>query len=647
MNPCENGRVRLSFLSLLLVGASLPGLAIGAGPGAAPAATEQDIYGNLPVVLSLTRLAQPASRLPGTVTVIDREMIDATGARNIPDLLRLVPGFMVGYKSGNKPVVTYHGMSDTFARRIQVLIDGRSVYLASYGGVPWNDLPLAMEDIDRIEVIRGPDTAAYGANSFLAVVSIHTKAAATTSGNYVKLLSGVHNEQEILARHGGHFHSTDYRITVSSKRDDLFDTKNDFNRSAYFTARSDTRLSTNDSLLVEFGALNGPRGEGADASAHTKTIENNFQQVKWSRKLGYQNDVSVQFFHNTHDWREYYYENTHLGPPFPSSVFVPVDVRSDRYDIEFQHRLKPSKNTRLVWGLNSRVDRVNSALLFYNSHGETYRLNRAFANLEWHLNPKLTTNLGAMLEDNSFTHGNFSPRIAVNYSVTPHHTFRAVVSKAIRVPSALEERAQWYACTPPTCPVFVPYIFGGLNLKPERIISDELGYSGTFRDALSVDVRLYHDHVRNLISIPSSTSYFANQDEAKLHGIEIQSNFRPTRRDRVFFAYSYTHISSNDIGDNYSTSAPRHTVSLLALHRFPHEIEGSLAYYYMGHFHPLDGKYIRRMDRLDVRLSKGFKRRHLRGRISLVGESVLGAYAEYQTDTLNKPSMYLSLELEL
>jgi iron complex outermembrane receptor protein len=606
-----------------------------------PPVTEQDIYQDMPVVLSLTRLAQPASKVPGTVTVIDREMIDATGARNIPDLLRLVPGFMVGYKSGNKPVVTYHGLSDTFSRRLQVLVDGRSVYIASFGGVPWNDLPLAMEDIDHIEVIRGPDTAAYGANSFLAVISIHTRSAASAAGNYAKVLWGVRHEKETLVRHGGHLGDTDYRVTVSSKRDDLFDSKNDFNQSVYLTARSDTRLSANDSLLAEMGLLNGPRGEGADNNIHVKKIDSNFQQLKWTRKLGYQNDVSIQFFHNFHNWHEHY---TDQGSGLP----VPLNVRTDRYDLELQHRLKPSNSTRLVWGLNSRVDRVDSGLIFYHARSVTYRLNRAFANLEWQLMPTLTTNLSVMGEDNSFTGTEFSPRLAVNYSISPKHSLRAVISKATRVPSAIEDRADWYACTPPLCPgPMYPVFMGNTSLKAERIISRELGYYGTPRRNLSVDVRLYHDRISNLISIPHASPVFTNTDYATLHGIELQANYRPTPKDRLFIGYAYTHVKSADIGDNYASSAPRHMASLLALHHFAHAVDGSLAYYYMGNFHPLDGDLIRRMDRLDVRLSKRFKTERLRGRVSLVGENVLGAYEEYQTDTLYKPSMYLSVELEL
>jgi len=113
-----------------------------------------DYLGDMPVVLSVSRLAQPLAEAPGAVTVINREMIHASGFREIPDLLRLVPGFYVGWYDGTMATVN-RGLPDQYSRRMQVLVDGRSIYTPLFGGVQWSDLPLAMDDIERIEVIRG------------------------------------------------------------------------------------------------------------------------------------------------------------------------------------------------------------------------------------------------------------------------------------------------------------------------------------------------------------------------------------------------------------------------------------------------------------------------------------------------------------
>ncbi|HSB96745.1 MAG TPA: TonB-dependent receptor plug domain-containing protein, partial [Spongiibacteraceae bacterium] len=129
----------------------------------------------IPQVLTPVRLKQPRTEVPASVTVIDRDLIAATGLRDLPEILRLVPGMAVGERSGWDSVVSYHGTNRRNGRRMQVLIDGRSVYQAGLATIEWSDIPVAIEDIERIEVTRGPDTAAYGANAFLGIINIITK----------------------------------------------------------------------------------------------------------------------------------------------------------------------------------------------------------------------------------------------------------------------------------------------------------------------------------------------------------------------------------------------------------------------------------------------------------------------------------------
>ena len=145
-------------------------------PGLAQAfASQDDLFASdseLPSVLTATRLKQAPAAVPGAMTVLDRELIRASGARDIAELMRLVPGMMVSYRQGNLATVNYHGSNSSEARRLQVLIDGRSVYRPGLATVDWFDLPLAIEDIERIEVFRGPNTVSYGANALLGVVNI-------------------------------------------------------------------------------------------------------------------------------------------------------------------------------------------------------------------------------------------------------------------------------------------------------------------------------------------------------------------------------------------------------------------------------------------------------------------------------------------
>jgi iron complex outermembrane receptor protein len=133
---------------------------------------------NVPLVVTPSRLPQRLDESPSTVTVIDRALIEASGARRLVDVLQLVPGFYVGYKYNNQPTAAYHGLSDEAARRLLLLVNGQRIFQFARGVVDWNNLPIPLEDVERIEVVRGPDAATYGSNAFAAVINIQTRSAA-------------------------------------------------------------------------------------------------------------------------------------------------------------------------------------------------------------------------------------------------------------------------------------------------------------------------------------------------------------------------------------------------------------------------------------------------------------------------------------
>lgn len=177
----------------------------------------------LPQVLTATRLKQSPAAVPGSMTVIDSELIKASGARDISELLRLVPGMMVGSINGNQAAVNYHGTNASEARRMQVLIDGRSVYRAGLATVDWSDIPVAMEDIERIEVFRGPNTVSYGANALMAVVNIITRAPANSHGTRLKVTRGERGINDWYASQGTGWETGDLRLSLSGQEDHGFD----------------------------------------------------------------------------------------------------------------------------------------------------------------------------------------------------------------------------------------------------------------------------------------------------------------------------------------------------------------------------------------------------------------------------------------
>lgn len=181
----------------------------------------------VPEVLTATRLKQSPAEVPGSISVLDRELIVASGARDIPELMRLVPGMMVGYLSGNQPTVNYHGTSMSGARRLQVLIDGRSVYRPGLASVDWSDLPLALEDVERIEVFRGPNTVSYGANALMGVINIITRAPGESPGTRLKYTAGQRGIRDWYASQSIALEDSDFRLSLSGQEDDGFDRDHD------------------------------------------------------------------------------------------------------------------------------------------------------------------------------------------------------------------------------------------------------------------------------------------------------------------------------------------------------------------------------------------------------------------------------------
>ncbi|MGP6421751.1 TonB-dependent receptor plug domain-containing protein [Pseudomonas putida] len=217
----------------------------------------------LPQVLTATRLKQTPAEVPGSMTVLDSELINASGARDISELLRLVPGMMVGNINGNQAAVNYHGTNASEARRMQVLIDGRSVYRAGLATVDWSDIPVAMEDIERIEVFRGPNTVSYGANALMAVVNIITRNPADSHGTRLKYTRGQRGINDFYASQGTGWNGGDLRLSLSGQEDDGFDSDRtgadyrDSRRLNRFSLAVSQTLSDNQSLDWQINAKDG------------------------------------------------------------------------------------------------------------------------------------------------------------------------------------------------------------------------------------------------------------------------------------------------------------------------------------------------------------------------------------------------------
>ncbi|MGC2164406.1 MAG: TonB-dependent receptor [Gallionella sp.] len=612
---------------------------------------ELSYFEEFPVVLSASRLSQPLSESPSAVTVIDHDMIVASGFRSIPDLFKLVPGMYVSYYSkGGQAIVSYHGTSDQFARRMQVLIDGRSVYLAPFSDVDWESLPIGIEDIERIEVVRGPSAAAYGANSLQGVISIYTHDASALSGASISATRGNTGISDASVRAGHRSDKVDYRFTAAYRTDNGYDSVPDeINLDSYITRLMNVRVNYRpnylDNVDAQLGVSNGTRGVGFSNSVtdtpHDQFSRETFQQLTWQRALDNGDESKLRYYHIllNHD------ESTVTQPLdifFGAQFSLSDAVVSDRNEIEWQFTHHLHDSHRIVWGAAYRSDFVESASFFMAPVRQ--RESRLFVHDEWHLEPSWIVNSGLMLENNGLGETDSSPQIALNYHVTPAQTVRASLSRAYRNPALFEDKGDRHYQFGPYPISFIKAVGG---LKPEQVLSRELGYIGTINDLpLTVDVRLFHDQYTNLI-VPDTNytpiSFTNSPSSMGQSGAETSIGYQPAANSKLIFNYSRNRISTTMT--SFLHNMPEEQFSLFYTQKFA-EFEVSLSYYNQSASLPADrpqNDWQAQHQRTDVRVARTFKcSDNISGDVSLTVQNLFDTdYTEYIHTNIFKRYAYV------
>lgn len=649
--------------------AALAGLCIG-GPAAAD--DESIYFSDLPVVASVSRLPQKLSEAPGAVTVIDREMIRASGARNFADLLRLVPGFQVTPPNQDGAVVAYHGLSnEEYTPRVQVLIDGRSQYSPLFkSGVNWNLLPVVLENIERIEVIRGSNTVSYGSNAFLGVVNVITQDASQTQGWMVAANHGNASIRDETLRWGGRSGPVDVRMTYHQQADagfrKMFDGSlgwfdpHDSRHSQVFDLRIDAPLSDRDELQVSIsqaydvsqfgrpGSLSDPFRDMSQSSTSFST--------EWRRALAVGEEIKLRYSH-VEDWASAAYQEAvsyRVANGRSVAYFYPNNGGGESKvdELEFQHLLLPSAQTRLAWGLVGKTTAVTSPYQFTTADWKRRTSYRTFGNLEWRPAEAWLLNVGASYEHDTIVGELFDPRASVSYHLAPDHTLRFVMSRAHRTPSLYEAYGDSQKAPSGAGYPLDRTFLGVAGLKAERIDTLEVGYLGELKPVrASLDVRLFHERIPNRIQIlpyalPASSpddrddmvsrvsalnsgnypygraDAALNLEKVVIQGYEYQLRWQPFETTRLLYNHAYirTYADLTDpslvadatnnipkISRQTSESAPRNSQSAMLIQRLPYDVEASLMYYKSGWMRWLRNSYTSPYERIDWRLAKSFR----------------------------------------
>ncbi|MDD5388852.1 MAG: TonB-dependent receptor [Gallionellaceae bacterium] len=637
--------------------------ALIAQAGQAEELSEAAFLVDLPVVLTASRLSQPLMDAPTAMTVIDRPMIEASGFREIADLFRLVPGFYAAYFSGNQPFVS-NALISEYARSMQVLVDGRSVYLPTIGGVLWSALPLSMEDIERIEVTRGPNAASYGANAFTGVINIISRHPQDVAGHMVKLASGDKGVRIGTYRWAGG-EQVKNRVTLEYRHDDGFDGQNDYLQAPLFNYRGEYEADGWDSLSWQLGYVGGDRGAGYWEEKldqpHNKVINSHFQQIDWTRRIPGMGELKLGLYHNYTLVREtatnalFPYKIGGTYYPVPAGQSINKDLMADRWNIEVQHTLEPMGGTRAVWGASLRQDAVQSRFYFGSDDELNNHSGTLFGHLEQRFSPHWLLNAGVMLEKHDIGGASTSPRVSLHWQPSVDHAFRLSLSQAKRYPVQYEENALSVL----TLNVSLPFPFGltpisatlyrsSGGLRPESIRSSEIGYVGSYPGIhASIEARLFRWQFTDLIQARQvATVYdFFNRYSATLQGGDMQVKWEPSERTRVIANFAYLHTEGNNV--DFAASAPMHQAGLLLSQRLPGNVMASMGYYWTGDFVGLgEGDPLNSSRRMDLKLSMPIKTEGMKGDVSLVMQNLTDDYLEFYRRNLFTRRGYIQLKLD-
>lgn len=617
--------------------------------------SEEDFLVEIPEVVTATNMSQKLTEAPAAITIIDRDIIEASGALNIPDLFRLVPGMQVFHVNSNKMGVTYHGMSDDFPGRMEVMINGRSIYIPLLTTVVWEAIGISVDDIDHIEVVRGSNVPTHGSNAFLGAINIITKAPVSESGTSIKTTLGSMGTENITARHSGSSTELQYTLSAGSMKNDGIDLYGDAGHSKYVNFSGSLTPNLTDTVHFDLGFTEGYayRGDGdktdlIQANFSPRDHKSNFQDIRWNRILDNQSELQLRYTHNYLKLETENFDVAGLAAfeSLPLGVAAALITANDgiaprdnergsveTHEIGFLYTTNSSAKLSSVVGSDFRYERAKSDALLQNPGNDWVDETswQVFGNLEYKATDRLTLNAGAMFEESSIVGGATSFRTALNYALTDFSTIRTAYSHAHRMPSLLEANSSYTVNLLGPVDIYTaPY----RDMKPEEIDSFEVGYFHLWPESSGqIDIRIFYEDINDAIvrgkkiaaaDADGDLDISDNNAEWTNKGFEAQLKFKSPapHQASALFNYSYNDTSGSwnrgyyppvtDRTEPLNTRSPMHTASILLSTKPTPDSLISLAHYYMSHVEWIEGysdkpAVYRGYTRTDLKLSKTFQ----------------------------------------
>jgi len=561
-------------------------------------------------VTSASKKEQKLSQIPAAVLVITQEDIRRSGATNIPDVLRMVPGLDVAQVNGSTWAIGSRGFNQQFSNKLLVMIDGRIVYTPNFAGVYWDTLDLPLEDIERIEVIRGPGGSIWGANAVNGVIGIFTKSAKDTQGGLTDAVGGSNVQGSGTVQYGGDLaHGTKYR--AYAKYFNLYHQR-DFAGEANGADgwhmlrggfRTDSTLTPKDSLTLEGDLYAGREGElglflpsitspSLVPLAEEINLSGGFIQGTWQHQYSGKSESTLQASLTRYTRRD------------------PLEPETrDTIDLDYHQHFAWKKRHDLVWGLgyHETSDEIGGSLtVSFNPPSRSLQVFNAFIEDEIALVPdRVYFTIGTKLEHNDYTGFEVMPTARVTWTPSTRHTLWAAVSKALRAPSRNDTNlvVNLGSTTDSGGNLVLTRFSGNPNSQDERLIAYEAGYRTEVTKQLSLDIAAYFNDYDDLQTTEPGTPFFEplpapahqvqpftfkNLAYGESHGFEIAASWQVAKRWQIkpgfAFANEHVHLERQSLDTTtvnfVEGSAPDHMLQLRSHLELPRRVSWDLSAYY-------------------------------------------------------------------
>lgn len=593
-------------------------------------------------VTSVSKASESLQGAAAAVAIVTDEDIRRSGATIVPEALRSLPGIFVGSETANSWAVSSRGFNGVNSQDLLVLSDTRSIYTPLFSGVFWDVQDYLMEDIDRIEVIRGPGGTLWGSDAVNGVINIVTKPAQDTQGGYLEADTGTQERVIAAAQYGGQFSDNAY-YRVFAKFSDQDAQAHPPGSSpdewdlAHVGFRSDWQASAKDALTFQGDLYDGTIGQVApsvivsgrpepEGTLRTDVSGGNVL-ARWRHTLDDTSDVQVRF----------YYDYTHRNDP---SFLDDLDTA----DLDAQHRFSLGSVQEVIWGLECRImeDRDRGKGVFALVPASSWdNLYSGFLQDQISLPHEVRITLGTKLEHNDFSGFEYQPSARAAWELEPTQTLWAAVSRAVRVPTLLERDINVDVTNPASNPVEV--LLGNKDFHAEETLAFELGYRWQIAPQVFFDLASFHNHYTGLASLEVGTPFidpstgqtvipFVNRNltDGRADGFESWLTYAPQSYWRLSLTYSYLDMSLVPHGLDLENgrladgSTPKNQVGLRSDLDLPRGLELDLQFRALSAIETLPqiatGPGIPGYQELNLRLGWRVVRRT---QLSLVGQNLL------------------------